>query len=65
MDQLNKRFDPELLIIHEGYYVNFPNSDNIRHYVYSFSKVMPFELKLYSGKSNPLHHVMARELTLV
>ncbi len=50
MDQVNKRFDPELLIIHRGDYVNFPNSDNIRHHVYSFSKVMPFELKLYSGK---------------
>ena len=50
MDQVNKRFEPELLIIHKGDYVSFPNSDDIRHHVYSFSKVMPFELKLYSGK---------------
>ena len=27
-----------------------PNSDNIRHHVYSFSKAKPFQLKLYSGK---------------
>ncbi len=51
MDQVNKRFTPELLIIHQGDYVSFPNSDDIRHHVYSFSKAMPFELKLYSGKS--------------
>jgi len=51
MDQVNKLFKPEVLIIHKGDYVSFPNSDNIRHHVYSFSPVKPFELKLYSGKS--------------
>jgi hypothetical protein len=29
--------------------VTFPNSDNIRHQVYSFSKAKTFNLKLYSG----------------
>lgn len=51
MDQVNKLFKPEVLIIHKGDYVSFPNSDNIRHHVYSFSPVKPFELKLYYGKS--------------
>jgi plastocyanin len=50
MDQVDKLFKPGVLVIHQGDYVNFPNSDNIRHHVYSFSAVKPFELKLYSGK---------------
>ncbi len=50
MDQINKRFVPDLLVITQGQSVNFPNSDNIRHHVYSFSKAKPFELKLYAGK---------------
>jgi hypothetical protein len=32
-----------------GTAVNFPNSDNIRHHVYSFSPAKKFELPLYSG----------------
>nr|MBL0688308.1 methylamine utilization protein [Pseudoalteromonas sp.] len=42
MDQVDKQFSPQLLIVHQGQYVNFPNSDNIRHHVYSFSKAKPF-----------------------
>src|SRR5690606_24909021 len=30
--------------------VLFPNSDDIRHHVYSFSPAKPFELKLYAGR---------------
>lgn len=52
MDQINKRFLPELLVIRANDDVNFPNSDNIRHHVYSFSPAKPFELKLYSGQPN-------------
>jgi hypothetical protein len=29
--------------------VNFPNRDNIRHHVYSFSSAKKFELPLYIG----------------
>jgi len=29
--------------------VNFPNFDTVRHHVYSFSPIKPFELKLYAG----------------
>lgn len=50
MDQVNKQFLPELLIVQQGQFVNFPNSDNIRHHVYSFSQAKSFQLKLYSGQ---------------
>lgn len=50
MDQLNTAFVPHVLAVHSGDRVLFPNSDNIRHHVYSFSEAKPFELKLYSGK---------------
>lgn len=50
MDQVDKSFSPEILVIQQGQYVNFPNSDNIRHHVYSFSQAKTFELKLYSGQ---------------
>jgi hypothetical protein len=29
--------------------VNFPNFDTVRHHVYSFSAIKPFEIKLYAG----------------
>jgi hypothetical protein len=50
MDQINKTFKPHVLAIPQHALVSFPNSDDIRHHVYSFSKVKPFELKLYAGK---------------
>ncbi len=55
MDQINKRFVPQLLLVHVGQRVLFPNKDNIRHHVYSFSPAKTFELKLYHGKpENPV-----------
>jgi len=50
MDQVDKLFKPDILVVQQGDFVDFPNSDNIRHHVYSFSSVNPFELKLYSGR---------------
>lgn len=50
MDQVNKQFSPQLLIVHQGQYVNFPNSDDVRHHVYSFSQAKSFQLKFYSGQ---------------
>lgn len=49
IDQVNKHFKPEVILVHEGDRVKFPNSDNIRHQVYSFSKAKSFELKLYAN----------------
>ena len=48
IDQVNKRFKPTQIVITKGQSVDFPNSDNIRHHVYSFSKAKTFELKLYA-----------------
>ena len=49
MDQRKKQFAPYVLAIGQGQKVEFPNSDNIRHHVYSFSNAKPFEIKLYKG----------------
>ncbi len=49
MDQVDVSFAPKLLVVEKGQRVSFPNSDNIRHHVYSFSPVKSFEIKLYKG----------------
>jgi plastocyanin len=49
MDQRNRQFIPHVLAVQRGTAVTFPNSDNMRHHVYSFSPAKRFELKLYSG----------------
>lgn len=51
MDQRDRQFVPYVLLVTPGTEVEFPNSDNIRHHVYSFSPARTFELKLYSGSS--------------
>lgn len=45
--QQNISFQPHVLIAPLGASVTFPNMDNVRHHVYSFSKPKKFELKLY------------------
>ena len=47
VDQVGKRFVPYVSAIAPGTLVRFPNSDNTRHSVYSFSDAKTFELKLY------------------
>src|SRR5205085_233976 len=37
MDQMNKEFVPEILVVRTGTAVLFPNSDSVAHQVYSFS----------------------------
>lgn len=49
MDQVTRQFNPRVLAVRTGTAVTFPNSDNIRHHVYSFSPVKRFELRLYQG----------------
>jgi plastocyanin len=49
MDQVNKEFVPAVLPVVVGTPVSFPNRDNIRHHVYSFSPAKKFELPLYMG----------------
>ncbi len=53
MDQRGKTFVPHVLVVRPGTRVEFPNSDQIHHHVYSFSPPKSFELKLYSGVEIP------------
>lgn len=48
IDQINKRFVPMVIAIQQGQNVNFPNNDNIRHHVYSFSPIKQFSTDLYA-----------------
>ena len=50
MDQIQQSFVPHVLLINAGDPVSFPNSDNIRHHVYSFSEPKVFEIKLYADR---------------
>ncbi len=53
--QANKQFDPQVRVVTVGTAVKFPNRDTVRHHVYSFSPIKPFELKLYAGaEANPV-----------
>jgi plastocyanin len=55
VDQIDKEFVPYVTPIVVGSFVSFPNKDNIRHHVYSFSPAKRFELPLYSGTpSSPI-----------
>jgi plastocyanin len=49
IDQTNKQFLPRVSVIRTGTSVTFPNSDRVRHQVYSFSPPKVFTLKLYAG----------------
>jgi len=49
IDQQNQQFVPYVSAIQAGTAVTFPNKDNIRHHVYSFSPAKKFELPLYAG----------------
>lgn len=49
MDQQDMRFVPGVLAVRTGTAVTFPNRDDIRHQVYSFSPAKRFELRLYQG----------------
>ncbi|MEO6104568.1 MAG: methylamine utilization protein [Pseudoxanthomonas sp.] len=51
MDQRGSQFVPHVLPVQAGTSVVFPNSDQIRHQVYSFSASKRFELPLYAGTS--------------
>ena len=48
IDQINKAFVPLVSVVQTGTRISFPNKDNTRHHVYSFSKAKKFEIKLYA-----------------
>src|SRR5205814_7678961 len=49
VDQRDKQFVQYVTAVQVGTAVIFPNSDKIRHHVYSFSPAKKFELPLYIG----------------
>jgi hypothetical protein len=53
IDQVNKEFVPLVTVVRTNTEINFPNSDNFRHSIYSFSQPKIFTTKLYSGKQAP------------
>jgi plastocyanin len=65
MDQVNRSFMPDLLVIPVGSTVEFPNSDSVSHQIYSFSAAKRFQLPLYRGKPYPpVHFDQAGVVTL-
>ena len=49
IDQVNRMFVPHVSVVRAGTAVHFPNRDDIRHHLYSFSEAKTFELPLYKG----------------
>src|SRR5205823_11994276 len=49
VDQVGKEFTPKVTAVLAGTAVTFPNHDDVRHQVYSFSPAKRFELPLYAG----------------
>jgi plastocyanin len=49
IDQVDKEYVPYITALQVGTTVSFPNLDNIRHHVYSFSEAKTFEIPLYRG----------------
>jgi len=55
IDQVNRKFVPVVSAVQTGTRINFPNKDDIRHHVYSFSPAKTFDIKLYHGTpANPV-----------
>lgn len=49
IDQIDKEYVPYVTAVRAGTEINFPNRDQIRHHVYSFSPAKTFEIPLYKG----------------
>lgn len=48
LEQRNKRFEPDLLVVPVGSTVDFPNMDPIFHNIFSLSRTQSFDLGYYS-----------------
>jgi plastocyanin len=65
VEQRDKTFIPLVTVIQAGTLVSFPNRDDIRHHVYSFSPAKRFEIKLYAGTPvDPIAFDRAGEVVL-
>jgi plastocyanin len=49
MNQHALAFEPHILIVQVGTAVEFPNADDVRHHVYSFSPARQFNFSIESG----------------
>jgi plastocyanin len=56
VDQVNRAFVPDVVVVPVGSTVEFPNSDSVSHQIYSFSAARKFQLPLYRGKPYPPVH---------
>lgn len=57
MQQLEQQFVPHVLAVSKRSVVEFPDSDTVKHHVYSFSPVKTFEIAIYKQS-------VSREITL-
>lgn len=65
IDQIDKTYVPHVTVIPVGTKISFPNKDDIRHHVYSFSQAKKFELPLYEGTpANPVEFGYAGTVVL-
>lgn len=55
MNQHDLAFDPHVLVVEAGTQINFPNDDDVRHHVYSFSPAKQFN---FSVDSEAVHEAM-------
>ena len=53
IDQVDKEFAPRVTIVQVGAAVSFPNHDDVRHQVYSFSPAKRFELPAVRWRPRP------------
>jgi plastocyanin len=56
ISQQSMQFHPFLTIVPVGSDVSFPNFDNTKHHVYSFSPAKKFELKLFAKDQSRIVH---------
>jgi hypothetical protein len=54
LDQVDVQFMPRVLVVGVGTTVHFPNSDNIHHNIYSFSRTKKFDLGLFKGQGGSI-----------
>ena len=52
MNQQQLAFEPHILIVSTGTGIEFPNEDDVRHHVYSFSPTKQFNFSIDSGASH-------------
>lgn len=53
---MEKEFVPLVTVVPRGSQVNFPNSDDILHHVYSFSPTKTFDIPLYGNDQQAMFH---------